>query len=189
MARDPSSDEYQKRIEMIRREKDHFFKEDPDSPIPHGLRHEFNGLAYYPPDPKYRVRAKLIRDPNPAKVVLITSKGVPREMIRVGFLEFELDGSRHRLAAYKSVPQPGHQHEDASLFVPFRDATSAKETYGAGRYLDVEERPSDDYVIDFNLAYNPYCAYSDDYICPFPPRENWLTIPIRAGEKDFPLKH
>ena len=85
------------------------------------------------------------------------------------------------------MPQPGHHHEDRSLFVPFRDATSGKETYGAARYLDIEERQADDYVIDSNLAYNPYCAYSDDYVCPFPPQENWLTVPIRAGEKAFPL--
>ena len=73
------------------------------------------------------------------------------------------------------------------LFVPFRDATSGKESYGAARYLDLEDEPSGEYVLDFNLAYNPYCAYSDDYVCPFPPKENWLTAPVRAGEKAFPL--
>ena len=73
--------------------------------------------------------------------------------------------------------------------LPLRDATSGKETYGAARYLDIEQRPTDEYVIDFNLAYNPYCAYSEDYVCPFPPRENWLSVPIRAGEKNFPLQH
>jgi len=131
----------------------------------------------------------LIKDPNPQRVVLATSKGVPREMIRYGVLEFEVEGTKQRLAAFKSVPQPGHHHADESLFIPFRDATSGKETYGACRYLDIEEQPTDDYVIDFNLAYNPYCAYSEDYVCPFPPRENWLTMPIRAGEKNFPLAH
>ena len=109
-------------------------------------------------------------------------------MIRVGWLEFEIDGTKQRLAAYQAVLQPGHHHEDRSLFVPFRDATSGKETYGAARYLDIEEKPAEEHVLDFDLAYNPYCAYSDDYVCPFPPRENWLTIPIRAGEKNFPLK-
>lgn len=186
MARQTDAD-YNKTIETIRREKDFFFKEDPDSPIPQEVRHSFTGLAYFPVDSKFRVRARLVRNPNPQKVVLATSKGVPREMIRVGFFEFEIDGTKQRLAAYKAVPQPGHHHEDRSFFVPFRDATSGKETYGASRYLDIEEQSSDEYVLEFNLAYNPYCAYSDDYVCPFPPRENWLSVPIRAGEKNFPL--
>jgi len=187
MARQSDAD-YIKTIETMRREKDFFFKDDPDSPIPHELRNQFTGLAYFPVDPKYRVRARLERDPNLQKVVLATSKGVPREMIRVGFFEFEIDGTKQRLAAYKAVPPPGHRHEDRALFVPFRDATSGKETYGASRYLDIEEPSSDEHVLDFNLAYNPYCAYSDDYVCPFPPRENWLSVPIRAGEMNFPLK-
>ena len=178
-----------KEIEELRREKDWFFKEGEDSPIPHQSRHSFAGLAYFPVDPKYRVRARLVRDPNPQRVVLATSKGIPRDMIRVGVFEFEIDGTKQRLAAFKSAPQPGHHHhEDRNLFVPFRDATSGKETYGAARYLDIEALPTDEYVLDFNVAYNPYCAYSDDYVCPFPPRENWLTVPIRAGEKNFPLK-
>jgi len=187
MARTPD-EEYVKDVEAMRREKDHFFKEDAESPIPHALRHEFQSLAYFPADPTHRARARLVRDPSPQRVVLATSKGIPRDMVRVGWFEFEIDGSKQRLAAYKAVPQPGHHHEDRSLFVPFRDATSGKETYGAARYLDIEEQPGDEYRLDFNLAYNPYCAYSDDYVCPFPPRENWLTIPIRAGEKNFPLK-
>jgi uncharacterized protein len=184
-----SDADYVKELEATRREKDYFFKEEHESPIPHTLRHEFKGLAYFPPDPTYRVRARLVKDPNPQRVVLATSKGVPRDMIRVGVFELEIDGTKQRLAAYKSVPQPGHHHEAESLFVPFRDGTSGKETYGAARYLDIEERPTDEYVIDFNVAYNPYCAYSDDYVCPFPPRENWFSISIRAGEKNFPLQH
>lgn len=176
-----------KEIEAMRREKDYFFKEDEDSPIPRRMREGFSSLAYYPVDPNDRVRARLVRDPNPKRVILATSKGIPRDMIRVGVFEFEIDGAKQRLAGFKAIAQPGHHHQDRSLFVPFRDATSGKETYGAARYLDIEERPADDYLIDFNLAYNPYCAYSDDYVCPFPPQENWLTVPIRAGEKAFPL--
>jgi hypothetical protein len=179
--------DYLKQIEMMRREKDHWFQEDPSSPIPHALRGKFEGLAYFPADPKFRVRAKFLKAPNAERIVLATSKGVPRDMIRYGTFEFEIDGVPLRLSAYKSVARPGHYHESESLFVPFRDATSGKETYGAARYLDIEEEPGDEYVIDFNLAYNPYCAYSEDYVCPFPPRENWLSFPIRAGEKNFPL--
>lgn len=178
---------YAKSIQLLRQEKDHWFGSDPDSPLPQALRPRFKGLDYFPPDATYRVRSKLVRLTKPEPITLVTSKGVPRPMVRYGYFEFEREGERLRLYAYKSAPQAGHHHQDSSLFVPFRDATSGKETYGASRYLDIEEHPGDDYVVDFNVAYNPYCAYSDDYVCPFPPKENWLTIPIRSGEKNFPL--
>jgi uncharacterized protein (DUF1684 family) len=183
----PSPADYGRDLQLQRREKDYYFQSDPDSPIPAAIRGRFTGLEYFAPDLKYRVRVGLTKLPTPEAVTLATSKGIPRPMVRYGYFEFELDGANQRLYAYKSAPQPGHHHEDASLFIPFRDATSGKESYGAARYLDIEESPSGEHVLDFNLAYNPYCAYSDDYVCPFPPRENWLTVPIRAGEKTFPL--
>ena len=185
----PPSDpaEYARDLQLQRKEKDYYFQTDPDSPIPGSVRAAFQGLVYFPPDPTYRLRVRLTKLPKPEPVTLATSKGIPRPMVRYGHFDFKLDGVAQQLTAYKSAPQPGHHHEDASLFIPFRDATSGKESYGAARYLDIEEDPSGDHVLDFNLAYNPYCAYSDDYVCPFPPRENWLTVPIRAGEKTFPL--
>ncbi len=182
----PASDAgYSKEIESERREKDHFFKEHEQSPVPWALRDGFAGLAYFPPDPVYRLRVRLTRYPAPEKVVLATSKGIPRDMLKWGYFEFTIGGQTRRLQAYRSLS--GHGQE--SLFVPFRDATSGKESYGAARYLDLEPSPTDDYDLDFNRAYNPYCAYSDDYVCPFPPRENWLDIRIEAGERDFPLKN
>lgn len=187
MPHDPSPADYARDLALQRKEKDYYFKTDPDSPIPPAIREHFQGLAYFPPDVRYRLRVRLTKLPNPEPVTLATSKGIPRPMVRYGYFEFEIDGVTQRLYAYKAAPQLGHHHEDASLFVPFRDATSGKETYGAARYLDIEENPSGEHVLDFNLAYNPYCAYSDDYVCPFPPKENWLTVPIRAGEKTFPL--
>ncbi len=174
-------------LELMRKEKDHWFQTDPDSPLPLELRPRFTSLAYFPPDEAYRIRVSLAKLPNPEPVTLATSKGVPRPMLRYGYFDFEIGGVKQRLYGYKAAPQPGHHHEDPSLFVPFRDATSGKESYGASRYLDLEENPSGEYLLDFNLAYNPYCAYSDDYVCPFPPKENWLSVPIRAGEKAFPL--
>jgi uncharacterized protein (DUF1684 family) len=187
MARDPASADYARDLQLQREEKDYYFQTDPDSPIPAAIRGRFQGLDYFPPDLNYRLRVRLTKLPDPEPVTLATSKGIPRPMVRYGFFDFEIDGVRQRLYAYRSAPQPGHHHEDASLFVPFRDATSGKESYGAARYLDIEEDPSGEHLLDFNLAYNPYCAYSDDYVCPFPPRENWLTVAIRAGEKTFPL--
>ena len=186
--RSRSSDEnYGKQIEALRREKDHFFHEDPDSPIPWELREKFQGLAHFPPNQRYRLKVKLHRYPKPEPVVFATSKGVPRDMLKVGYFEFTIDGQTRRLQAYKSVPMAG-EREDESLFVPFRDSTGGKESYPAGRYLDLPVTKNDEYVLDFNLAYNPYCAYNDAYICPLPPRENWLDIRIEAGEKNFPLE-
>jgi len=161
-------------------EKDEFFRSHPHSPIPWAMRGKMAGLEYYPVDPQYRIPVKLVRYPKPDPVVLATSKGVPRNMVRYGYFEFAVSGQTRRLQVYRSLDP------DPYLFVPFRDATSGRETYGAGRYLDLEERAGEDYVLDFNVAYNPYCAYSNDYVCPFPPRENWFDVPIPAGERDFP---
>lgn len=189
MVLSPADAEYVKSVEFMRREKDYFFREDPQSPIPHELRVSFRGLEYFPVEPRYRMRVPLQRYPTPEPIVLATSKGVPRQMVRFGYFDVDIDGVAQRLHAYRAVPAAGHAHADTGLFVPFRDGTSGKESYGAARYLDLEEDSPGQYAIDFNLAYNPYCAYSDDYICPFPPRENWLSAPIRAGEKAFPQVH
>jgi len=183
-----SSDaEYVKRIEAERREKDYFFKDHAQSPIPWELREKFTGLAYFPPTPKYRLKVKLQKYPKPEPVVLATSKGIPRDMLKLGYFEFTIDGQTRRLQVYRSIPKRG-EAEDDSLFVPFRDATSGKESYPAGRYIDLPVTKNEEYVLDFNLAYNPYCAYNDAYVCPLPPRENWLDIRIEAGEKNFPLE-
>ncbi len=187
MPGDPSPSDYARDLALQRKEKDYYFQTDPDSPIPPEVRGQMKGLEYFEPDLKYRFRVRLTKLSKPEPVTLATSKGIPRPMVRYGFFEFDVDGAKQRLFAYKSAPQPGHHHEEASLFLPFRDATSGKESYGAARYLDLEDEPSGENVLDFNLAYNPYCAYSDDYVCPFPPKENWLSVPIRAGEKSFPL--
>ena len=187
MAPTTSAEDYRKSLELMRQEKDYWFRSDPESPLPTDVRAAFQGLEYFPPDVDARVATRLVRLPNPEPLTLATSKGIPRPMVRYGYFDFEIAGTSQRLYAYKSEAAPGHGHEDPSLFVPFRDATSGKESYGAARYLDLDEHPGDAYVIDFNLAYNPYCAYSEDYVCPFPPRENWLSVPIRAGERAFPL--
>ena len=169
-------------VEQERKEKDHWFRESHDSPIPHELRHSFSGLDYFPIDSTFRFRVKLNVYPKQEVLTFTTSKGSEQQFFRYGYFELTVDGTAVRLNAYKPV----HSHGGGvSLFVPFRDATSGKETYGAGRYLDLEEQRSGVYDLDFNRAYNPYCAYSDDYVCPLPPVENWLPVAIRAGEKTW----
>ena len=163
-------------IEASRVEKDRFFRSSPYSPL--ADRANFSGLDYYPPDPNLRLTLPLQRAENPEPLTFQTSTGDERVYYRLGTVEFEVEGETAKLAIYKS-----DDHDE--LFLPFHDATSGKETYGAGRYLEPEELPGDKVLVDFNLAYNPYCAYVDDYSCPLPPFENHLKIPIRAGEKAY----
>ena len=170
-------------VEEQREAKDRHFKSAHWSPIPERERPGFKALNYYPYDPGCRVTTRFHRNPNPDTVVMTTSKGDQQTFLRYGAFTFQLGGRVLQLTAYKAI-RP-HSGDEESLFVPFRDGTSGKETYGAARYLDIPEQSSGDYVIDFNLAYNPYCAYSEDYVCPLPPRENWLDAPIRAGEKNY----
>jgi uncharacterized protein (DUF1684 family) len=167
-------------IETERKEKDHWFRESHESPLPLEARHAFTGLPYYPVDPGLRFHARLVPYPEQEVLTFSTSKGSEQSYHRHGFFEVAIEGQIVRLNAYKPVhARGGHEY----LFIPFRDATSGKETYGAGRYLDLPVGGTDTYDLDFNKAYNPYCAYSDDYVCPLPPPENWLAVPVRAGEK------
>ncbi len=168
-------------IDGLRKEKDSYFGSDSDSPIPDQERGGFQGLKYFPPSFDYRVDAQLTRFEKPELVTLMTSKGTIRPYLKYGVFTFQLQGKKLQLQAYKAADDP---HE-RSLFIPFRDETSGRESYGSGRYLDLEETRGETYVLDFNLAYNPYCAYSENYVCPFPPRENTLPVPVKAGEKNY----
>ncbi len=167
-------------IEDFRREKDAFFRLSHDSPIPENERPGFAGLKYFPPNEKYRIKLKLQRYPKPDVLTMVTSKGSQQRFYRFGYFEFEIDEKKSRLQAYRSA-----ERIDEHLFIPFRDKTSGKESYGAARYIDLDILRDDNYALDFNLAYNPSCAYNDDYICPLPPGENWLTMEIPAGEKKY----
>lgn len=165
-------------IESLRREKDRSFKQDKSSPLSPEDRSNFKGLNYFPIDTIYTLRVKLQRYPEPERVKMLTSTGEQRDYLRYGYFEFTLAGGQHRLDVFK-LPDTSH------LFIPFRDSTSGNETYGAGRYLDLEESADDLYILDFNLAYNPYCAYNSRYSCPIPPPQNTLSLPIMAGEKNY----
>ncbi|HEX8039173.1 MAG TPA: DUF1684 domain-containing protein [Chryseosolibacter sp.] len=173
---------YIKKIEEERREKDRFMRASPESPFAKAPG-EYKGLKYFPPDIHYRVVAQLqpIRERKP--VILSTNDGDEQRYVEYAHAVFNLDGVSNRLLILE-IADPGPSH--GNLFLAFGDETSARETYGAGRYLDVAKVPgSNTITLDFNLAYNPYCAYSDTYSCPLPPRENILAIPIKAGEKSY----
>jgi hypothetical protein len=166
-----------------RRLKDAAFKNGPDSPLPEPDRAGFRGLAYYPIDASLSFRADLNRHPVPRKVRIGTNTGEIRDGLRYGWFEFEIQGAAYCLQAYRMEGNSGNK--GPSLFIPFKDATSGTETYAAGRYLDLPENTSGVYTLDFNRAYNPYCAYGKNYSCPVPPPENTLPIAIRAGERDY----
>ena len=160
--------------------KDEAFKSDKNSPIPARDRSLFRGLAYYPVNPDLRFSARLHRYPSPKQITLGTNTGEIRHGLRYGYFDFQVGTQACRLQVYRIEDASG---SEASLFMPFRDATTGQETYAAGRYIDLKENTSGIYDLDFNRAYNPYCAYSSEFSCPVPPAENTLNIPIRAGEK------
>ena len=162
-------------IAAARAAKDEAFQRGND-PIPDTRKAAFLPLAYFPIDPAYSVPAKLVPSDDDTAVEMPTSTGTIRKLRRAGTLEFLLKGEPLKLAAYV---EPGA----TTLFVPFSDMTSGTETYAAGRFLDIPPDQSGMYVVDFNRAYIPYCYYNPTYECPYPPPENRLKIPVRAGER------
>ncbi len=162
--------------------KDMAFKSGQDSPIPSSERSDFQGLSYYPVNSQLRYSVKLNRYAGPKQIRLGTNTGEIRSGLRYGYFDFQVENRACRLNVYKLEDAPDR---GASLFIPFRDATSGKETYGAGRYIDLMENTSGIYDLDFNRAYNPFCAYNNKFSCPLPPGENTLEVPIRAGEKKY----
>jgi uncharacterized protein (DUF1684 family) len=161
----------------FRKHKDEFFKLDPHSPLAPEQRRAFTGLQYYPENPALRFAVEVERATDQQVIQMQTNTGEVRDYYKYGTFRFEVDGQPATLAVYTSG--------EGDAFVPFRDATSGHETYGAGRYLELEPLGGDRFGVDFNLAYNPWCAYAPDYSCPIPPLENRLQVPIRAGERDF----
>ena len=168
----------------FREGKDAYFRASADSPLTPEQRASFAGLSYYVEDPSLVVRGRLEPADDPEPFAVPTSTGAEQVYRRAGVLRFVVDGRPAAITLLSVVD--GHQH---GFFVPFRDATNRDETYPAGRYLEVDPPDADGVVtLDFNDAYNPWCAYNDDWSCPLPPPENWLDVPIRAGERRFPGK-
>jgi uncharacterized protein (DUF1684 family) len=177
-----SSENYLTTILKERTEKDEFMKSGNGSPFQNDSI-PFTGLKYFDADESYRVKAKL--EPIEEKKVRIigTSDGKEQKYLEYAWAHFKLNGVENKLLILE-VMEMGPQR--GKLFLAFADETSGTETYGAGRYLDLKKvAAATSIVLDFNLAYNPYCAYDENYSCPFPPSENILKIAIRAGEKSY----
>ena len=163
-------------LEEFRAEKDEVFRTDPYSPLTEEQKSAFTGLSYYPPNDTLRLELPLGTDVDHESVTMDVSTGGSREYHRAGKIRFEIDGQPAELTLFAA---------DDQLFLPLRDATSTTETYPAGRYLEAEPLGDGRVLVDFNYLYNPYCAYNERWSCPIPPVENWLRVPIEAGEKRF----
>ncbi|MDQ2050284.1 DUF1684 domain-containing protein [Natronolimnohabitans sp. A-GB9] len=188
-SQDVDVERWRDELESKRAEKDEFFADHPQSPIPPEERDEFAGLDYFEPDFDYRVTATASVHDDPEVVLMDTTAGREMRYLRVATLEFDLEREDEaledgtvELAAYQ-LESPNEE----PLFVPFRDKTTGQQSYEGGRYMELapegEFEDGDEIVLDFNLAYSPFCAYSETFDCPLPPEENWLEVAIPAGER------
>ena len=162
-----------------RADKDRYMRESPESPVPAAERATFPPLPYYPVDPAYQVPASLTMAPGDEVLELPTSTGLRRQMRKIGTLQFTLKGQPLSLTAFVDAST----NDVRRLFVPFGDLTNGTETYPGGRYLDLDRTATGIYDLDFNRAYHPFCVFNAEYDCPYPPKENRLKVPIRAGER------
>lgn len=145
----------------------------------------FKGLKFYPIDLKYRVEAKFVRTPDEKPFLMKTSTERLPEYVKYGVAHFSFDGKKLKLDLFQSTNHENEEGYEDYLFLPYTDLTSGDGSYGGGKYIDIRIPEGDILVIDFNKAYNPYCAYSHRYSCPIPPEENDLLIRIEAGVKDY----
>jgi uncharacterized protein (DUF1684 family) len=150
---------------------------------------KFQGLNYFPVDAEFRVKAEFVKTPDEKYFMMPTSSGRARKYIKLGTLSFKLGGKDYVLSAYQSeqtLTSPKYEEDKSSIFIPFRDLTSGKETYGAGRYLFLSMPKEKELILDFNLAFNPSCAYGNEqFSCPLAPKDKFLPIEIKAGEKSY----
>jgi uncharacterized protein (DUF1684 family) len=173
---------YSELLEQERQQKHDFMRSDPGSPFAKDTA-AFHELKYFAPDPRYKVVADLEEVQDRKIVVLGTNDGLEQRYLEYAYATFRLNGADNRLLILEVIESGPFR---GTLFLAFADQTSAFETYGAGRYLDVVKTPGATTItLDFNQAYNPYCAYSDEFSCPLPPKENVLTIAVKAGEMTY----
>ena len=176
---------YVKEIKKERLEKDKEMISDPKSPIPEEEKASFKNLNYYKPGVTFRKLATFERYDQATRFFMKTTTERLPEYSIYGSVTFRHKGKNYKLNVYQNielVKKPGFEKH---LFIPFNDETNGNETYGGGRFLDVYENGEDVLLIDFNKAYNPYCAYNHKYSCPIPPEANNLKIKIKAGEKKW----
>jgi hypothetical protein len=163
-------------LEQFRRQKDDFFRESPHSPLAPEQQEAFEGLNYFPENPTLDFKVDHEPFDDPERVQIQTNTGDVQSYQRYGRFRFDVEGKGAALTIFRN---------ENGYFLPFVDSMAGEETYGAGRYLEPEELPDGRFHVDFNMAYNPYCAYNLNWSCPITPPENRLDVPVRAGEKVF----
>ena len=176
-----SPEAYVEKIEKERERQFKFIRFNIDSPLTEEQKQSFTKLTFFDIDPLYKVKARLIPIENKKVREVPLTDGSKQRYIEHAFAEFELGGKTNKLLLLQAMDEA----DKRNFFLAFADATSAGETYGGGRYLNVRQDGKTSITIDFNLAYNPYCAYNPEFACPIPPKENILEIPILAGEKNY----
>jgi len=173
----------EQRVMEWRKERDAFFKNHQRSPLLPQDKKNFKGIKYFPFDPSYvssgQIERFIFHINNPKYyATFLTNKGLNKRYIRYGKFHFNFDRKEYTIEIYKSILSD-------YLFIPFKDKTNEKETYGGGRYIDAEILPDYKMALDFNMAYHPSCAYNEKFVCVLPPRENMMDIEIRSGEKNY----
>ncbi|MGB1286155.1 MAG: DUF1684 domain-containing protein [Aggregatilineales bacterium] len=163
------------RMIQLRAQKDKFFREHPQSPLTSDQKSGFTGLQYYIPMAKWDMQVDVTEFEEKENLQIQTTTGETRWYLRFGEFVVKAGGQEARLTIFKSPPD--------HFFLPFADANAGTETYPAGRYLEPVQLSNGQFHIDFNQAYNPYCAYSPKWSCPITPAENRISVAIPAGEK------
>ena len=166
-------------LDEMRSEKDAFFRESHHSPLIPGQQTTFTGLNYFPEEPDLRLKVEVERFPEQEQIQIQTNTGDVQTYTRYGRFRFTVDGDEAELTILEN---------ENGYFLPFADSLAGTETYGAGRYLEPSRLADGHFEVDFNVAYNPYCAYNEMWSCPITPPENRIKVPVRAGEKIFEIK-
>ena len=175
-------------VKVFRDGRDKEFRNKEESPLKAEDFPIFKNLNYFPVDNKFRVEADFSKTSDEKNFQMPTSSGKNKKFVKFGVLKFKLSGKDYSLNVYQTDAETLLKFPEYAnlLFVPFKDATGGKTTYGGGRYIDIKTPAGGKVILDFNLAYNPNCAYgSERYSCPIPPKENFLQVEINAGEKSY----
>ena len=176
---------YEIEISQWQKELNDSFVDEETSPLDKKSLRKFDGLDYFPINEKYRITAEFVRTPNELPFTMPTTTTEVKVFEKYGEARFSLDGEEIILPLYQSHSLRLKEEYADYLFLPFTDMTNGNETYGGGRYIDMKIPDGDTIIVDFNKAYNPSCAYNENYSCPIPPPENRLNVAITAGEKNF----
>lgn len=176
-----SAAEHAQAVAAFQRELNDEYRDPARTPLPPAAQRSFQGLPFFPTGYGYYVEARLVRDSTSAPFAIKTTQ--PRRAMyrKYGELHFTLQGQTLKLAVYESLDLKQRPEYADYLFLPFTDPTNGHDSYGGGRYIDLRVPKGNVIWLDFNRAYNPFCAYSTAYACPIPPAENHLSVPIRAG--------